>query len=109
MKNLKQILRSLGVGLAVIAVIIIYAFGFQVTKVNLDETRNPRRQQQLTRILRALAKPDILTYQRTEVVVAQDFMTPCPAGGFIPAEMDKSGPYIVIEPACADPRSMVTV
>jgi len=108
-KNLKQILRSLGLGLAVIAAIVIYAFGFQVTKVNLDETRNPRRQQQLTRILRALSKPDLLTYERTEVVVAQDFMTPCPAGGFIPAEMDKSGPYIVIEPACADPRSMVTV
>ena len=109
MKNLKQILRSLGVGLAVIAVIIIYAFGFQVTKVNLDETRNPRRQQQLTRILRALAKPDLLTYERTEVVVTQQFMVPCPAGGFTAPEVDQSGAYITIEPACADPRTMVTV
>ena len=109
MKNLKQILRSLGVGLAVIAVIIIYAFGFQVTKVNLDETRNPRRQQQLTRILRALAKPDLLTYEKTQVVITQQFMVPCPAGGFTAPEVDQSGPYITIEPACADPRTMVTV
>ncbi len=109
MKNFKPVLRSLGVGLAVIAVIIIYAFGFQVTKVNLDETRNPRRQQQLTRILRALAKPDLLTYQKTEVIVSQQFMVPCPAGGFSASEVDKSGPYITIEPACADPRTMVTV
>ncbi|MHB1448841.1 MAG: ABC transporter permease subunit [Bellilinea sp.] len=109
MKNLKPILRSLGVGLAVIAVIIIYAFGFQVTKVNLDETRNPRRQQQLTRILRALAKPDILTYQKSEVVITQQFMVPCPDGGFTPPDVDQSGPYITIEPACADPRTMVTV
>ncbi len=109
MKNLKPILRSLGIGLAVIAVIIIYAFGFQVTKVNLDETRNPRRQQQLTRILRALAKPDLLTYEKEEVIVTQQFMVPCPDGGFTTPDVDRSGPYITIEPACADPRSMVTV
>lgn len=109
MKNLKPILRSLGVGLAVIAVIIIYAFGFQVTKVNLDETRNPRRQQQLTRILRALAKPDLLTYEKEEVIVTQQFMVPCPDSGFTPPDVDRSGPYITIEPACADPRAMVTV
>lgn len=109
MKNLKPILRSLGVGLAVIAVIIIYAFGFQVTKVNLDETRNPRRQQQLTRILRALAKPDLLTFEKEQVVITQQFMTPCPDSGFTPPDVDRSGPYITIEPACADPRAMVTV
>ena len=109
MKKFQPLLHSLGVGLAVIAVIVIYAFGFQVTKVNLDETKDPIRQQQLTRILRALARPDILTYERAEVVVTQQFMTPCPEGGFIPPEPDKSGPYLVIEPACADPRTAVTV
>lgn len=109
MKKLKPILHALGVGLAVIAVVVIYAFGFQVTKVNLDETRNPRRQQQLTRILRALAKPDLLTYEKAEVVITVPVMVPCPTDGFTAPEVDKSRPYMVVEPACADPRSTVTV
>lgn len=108
-KNYKQILHSIGVGLAVIAVVVIYAFGFQVTKVNLDETRNPRRQQQLARILRALAKPDLLTYERSEVIITVPYMVPCPVDGYSPPEVDKSGPYMVVEPACADPRETVTV
>lgn len=109
MKKYKNILHSLGVGLAVIAVIIVYAFGFQVTKVNLDETRNPRRQQQLTRILRALAKPDLLTYEKEEVIITVPYMVPCPADGFTPPEVDKSGPYLVVDPPCADPRETVVV
>lgn len=109
MKNMKQILHSLGIGLAVIAVVVIYAFGFQVTKVNLDETRNPRRQQQLTRILRALAKPDLFTYEKEEVVITVPVMVPCPPEGFTAPDVDTSKPYMVVEPACADPRSTVTV
>lgn len=105
----KKILRSLGVGLAVVVAIIIYAYGFQVTKVNLDETRSEHRQQQLVRILRALAKPDLLEYNQTEVTVQQPIMVPCPADGFTPAEADKSGPYLVIEPVCADQQATITV
>ncbi len=105
----KKILRSLGVGLAVVVAIIIYAYGFQVTKVNLDETRSEHRQQQLVRILRALAKPDLLEYNQTEVTVQQPIMVPCPADGFTPAEADKSGPYLVIEPVCADQQATIKV
>lgn len=104
----KKILRSLGVGLAVVVAIIIYAYGFQVTKVNLDETRSEHRQQQLVRILRALAKPDP-EYNQTEVTVQQPIMVPCPADGFTPAEADKSGPYLVIEPVCADQQATIKV
>ncbi len=64
MKTQKQpkasIWRSIGVGAVVIIAIIIYAYGFQVTKVNLEETKSPRRQEQLLRIIRALAKPDLI-------------------------------------------------
>ncbi|HML39970.1 MAG TPA: ABC transporter permease subunit [Bellilinea sp.] len=109
MKIDKKILRSLGVGLAVVVAIIIYAYGFQVTKVNLDETRSEHRQQQLVRILRALAKPDLLEYNQTEVTVQQPIMVPCPADGFTPAEADKSGPYLVIEPVCADQQATIKV
>ena len=73
--------RSLGLGLVILAGLIIYAYGFQVIKVNFAETRQPRRQEQLTRILRAIAQPDLFEYQTTEVQINTPIYVPCPAGG----------------------------
>ena len=56
--------RSLLTVVIIVAAIVIYAYGFQVTQVNLEETAKPQRQQQLVRIIRALAQPDLLTYQQ---------------------------------------------
>ena len=37
--------------------VIVYAYGFDVTNVNLDEIKSETRQTQLVRVLRALARP----------------------------------------------------
>ena len=66
----KSFRRSLLTVVIIVAAIVIYAYGFQVTQVNLEETAKPQRQQQLVRIIRALAQPDLLTYQQ-EVTKAQ--------------------------------------
>jgi len=103
-------MRSAGLGLVILLTLVIYAYGFQVTKVNLAETKSPRRQEQLVRILRALAKPDLFSYDHEEFEVTTQVMEPCPEGGFTSAEPeDKTGPYLVVTPACADPRATVTV
>lgn len=108
-KRVNPLLRFLGVSLAVILILVIYAYGFQVTKVNLEETRSPRRQEQLVRILRALARPDLFTYEQIEVRVERPIMVPCPPGGFAPAEVDHSEPYLVVDPPCAAPGETVTI
>ena len=77
--------------------------------MNLAETRSERRQIQLVRILRALAKPDLVTYQQQEFEVDLPFYLPCPAGGAPAAEIDRSKPYIEAEPACANPGDTITV
>jgi len=104
-----NIFRSIGLGLGVLAILITYAYGFQVTKVDLAETKSEHRQQQLFRILRALAKPEIVTYEKEEFEVKIPVMVPCPDGGFTPPELDKSDPYIIMTPACADPREKVII
>lgn len=106
-KKYRAIFRSIGVGLAVLFALIVYAYGFQVTKVNLEETRSPRRQEQLVRILRALAKPDIFTYEKIEVSVDVPIMVPCPPEGFTPPPVNPDEPYMVVEPACAEPGDTV--
>ncbi len=97
--------RSLQLGLAILAGLFIYAYGFQVTQVNLSQIQEPTRQVQLTRVLRALARPDILQFEQREVQVEAPIYVPCPSGepGLPPP--DTSRPYLKLTPSCADPRT----
>jgi phosphonate ABC transporter permease subunit PhnE len=62
------------------------------------------------RILRALARPDIIEYEREEFQVNTPIFVPCPAGDVPAAAAPEPGvPYIVVTPPCADPRADVTV
>ena len=64
MKTQRSLLKSILLGVGILFVLVIYAYGFQVTKVNFRETSEERRLTQLTRILRALAHPDIIEYEK---------------------------------------------
>src|SRR5512143_295081 len=96
--------KSIQLGLAILAGLVIYAYGFQVTKVDLEDLRSERRQESLIRVMRALAKPDILAYDQKEQVINAPVYVTCPAGGTpTVAEPDKTGAYLVITPTCANP------
>ena len=58
--------KSIQIGLGTFLALIIFAYGFQITKVNLEELRSENRQQSLIRVTRALAQPDILEYDQVE-------------------------------------------
>ncbi len=102
--------KSLQLGLAVLFGIVVYAYGFQITKVDLEDLRSERRQESLTRVMRALARPEIFEYEQEEEIVNSPVYVTCPAGGAptLP-EPDKSGPYLIITPSCANPGETVTV
>ena len=102
--------RSLFTGLGILVVLLVYAYGFQVTQVSLEETKSEHRREQLFRILRALARPDLMRYEQEEFEVRAQIMTPCPEGGFThPIIEDTSVPYMIVTPSCGDPRSGVTI
>lgn len=102
--------KSMQLGLAVLFGIVVYAYGFQITKVDLEDLRSERRQESLTRVMRALAKPEIFAYDQQEEIVNSPVYVTCPEGGAptLP-EPDKSGPYLIITPACAEPGETVQV
>jgi len=108
-KKQKSIWKSILTGLAVVFVIIVYAYGFQVTQVNFEETRSEKRLTQLTRIIRALAHPEILSFNQEEVFVEAPIYLPCPQSAVEYPEPDTSGPYIVLEPTCEDAEGYITV
>jgi phosphonate ABC transporter permease subunit PhnE len=102
--------KSVQVGLAVLAGLIVYAYGFQTTQVDLEDLRSERRQESMARVLRALARPEIFAYDQEQEVVNIPVYVPCPVSGIPTApDSETTGPYLVISPACAAPGETVRV
>ncbi|MGB3700771.1 MAG: ABC transporter permease subunit, partial [Anaerolineales bacterium] len=89
--------------------ILIYALAFSVTDVDFEATRSEERLTQLTRIIRALAHPDIVEYDQDEVDVEVPYYLPCQEAGEPEITVDQSGPYLVVDPPCAGPKDFVTI
>ncbi len=101
--------RVLFIVVAVFAVVVVYAYAFEKTDVDLDEIQSETRQTQLVRIVRALAHPELLTYETVDTNLDATFMSPCPEGGFEPPSPDTSGPYITLTPPCVEPGGQLQV
>jgi phosphonate ABC transporter permease subunit PhnE len=97
------------VALAIIAGVIVYAYGFSVTDVDLSQIQSETRLTQLTRVIRALARPELVTYERVETNTDAPFYMPCPPGGFTAPEVDPYSRHITVEPSCVDPGDPITV
>jgi phosphonate ABC transporter permease subunit PhnE len=102
--------RSLMLAVGIILAFVIFAYGFAVTQVDLAELGSPTRQESLTRILRALARPDFFTYDQAEFQVEMPIYVPCPPGGApsIPT-VETGAPYMVLTPPCAEPGAEITI
>ena len=93
---------------SIVVGVIVYAYAFEKTGVNFDEIQDETRQASLVRILRALAHPELLTYETVDTNLDAQFMSPCPPGGFTaPAPGD--GPHITLSPSCVEPGGELTV
>jgi phosphonate ABC transporter permease subunit PhnE len=110
-KNNPSLRKSLTIGLGTALVILVFAYGFKITKVNLTELRSETRQGSLARVMRALARPDLFAFAQEKQSATAPLYVPCPAQGVadtLPAP-DASGPYLVVTPACSAPGEMVEV
>jgi phosphonate ABC transporter permease subunit PhnE len=108
-KKKKSLSRSILIGLGVALVVVVYAYGFQVTEVNFEETRSEIRLTQLTRIIRALAHPNVFEYEQEEVLVEAPVYLPCPAGEIDYPEPDTSLPYLLLVPYCEEAGEFIIV
>lgn len=88
---------------AVVIGIIVYALAFQQTDVSLEQITSETRQQSLERILRALARPDLVTYDTDPETVSIDIGVPCGA------PLNATDPRLSVTPECASPGETVTV
>ncbi len=104
-----SVLRTLGKIALVIAIIIIYAYGLQVTKVDLEKPQEAKRQEQLTNILRGLANPDLFAWDIERVEADAPILIPCTGPAPTPPAPVEGRPYITLSTNCAQPGDPVTV
>lgn len=103
MKIKSSLWKSIRLGLVVLAGMIIYAYGFQVTKVDLDEFRKESRQDSRIRTMRALANPDIFEFEQEVFITAIPVYIPCPTDPSIIPQSDTSAAYMTMDPPCGEP------
>jgi phosphonate ABC transporter permease subunit PhnE len=96
--------RRLFIVLGVVAAIVVYALAFDYTNVDLAQVSSETRQQSLTRILRALARPELVTYDQERVITELDVAVPCGA----PTPVTSSN-GISVSPACAAAGEVIVV
>ncbi len=92
--------------LGIFIAFVVYAFSVEKTDVDLSQIQDETRREQLFRILRALAAPDLVTYDQAEVTVSVDVFVPC--GPTVDAS-DQDEPYIVVTPSCGSPGDIVII
>ncbi|MEM7031457.1 MAG: ABC transporter permease subunit [Chloroflexota bacterium] len=95
--------------LLVVAIIIVFAYGFQVTEISLEEPKQPRRQEQLTNVLRALARPDLVSYETERIEAEATIFVPCQAGQTATPANDQGGASLILSADCAEPGSEITI
>ena len=111
MENKKpSLLRSLGLALIGVLVIVVFAYGVKVTDVDFETTRSEDRLTQLRRVIRALAKPDIIEYEIDETLIEIPFYLPCPDGQVIEApEQDTSQTHLIASKYCGSPKDIILI
>lgn len=97
--------RRLLLALGVVAAIVVYGLAVERTGVSLDEITSEPRQESLVRIIRSLARPELVTYDFDIVETDVEYQIPCVGSSVDTA----SGPQLEVIPGCADPESVVTL
>jgi len=109
-KKKPSLVRSLKTGLVLFVVFMVFAYGVTVTDVNFETTRSENRLTQLTRVIRALVRPDIIEYDSVDTEIEIPFYLPCPEGREIEEPVqDTSQAYLTSSEYCGSPKDVVII
>jgi len=104
--NLPRLLRNVAL---IVVIFVIYAYGLQVTQVDLDKPQEEKRQEQLTNILRGLARPDLIAYDIDRIELEAPILIPCSGPAPEVPEPQLGQPHITLSSYCAEPGETITV
>lgn len=83
-----------------LALLLLYAYGSEVTKIDLREPVKPRRQENLFGLLRELARPDLFAYESETLSTNLSLRMPCPEE-VRASQVQNQGRTVMLIPNCA--------
>lgn len=83
-----------------IAIFLLFAYAISVTRVNLEEPLEPKRQENLVELLRELAHPDLFTYETESQSINMSIRMPCPED-VKGSQIESDGRKLTMVPNCA--------
>ncbi|GAG28845.1 unnamed protein product, partial [marine sediment metagenome] len=86
-----------------------YAYGWQVTDINLEEPREVQRQELVIRALRGLLRPDLFERDTESQIAYAHFLVPCADTPPAQPEVAEGQPYIALSPDCGLGKLSVTI
>ncbi len=90
--------------------LVIFAYGWTVTNIDLDVPQEERRQQNVGNALRELLSPNVFTQDYEVLIATTSFQIGCTEDFVTPIETATiNGPIIEVEPGCGDAGDIVTV
>lgn len=104
-------LRRLIIVVSVAIGLVIFAYGWSVTDINLERPQEPIRQQNVGNALRELLSPNVLEQEYDIQDTTISFTLGCPEGFEAPAvpAVEVGAPYITVTPACGDANEKIMV
>jgi phosphonate ABC transporter permease subunit PhnE len=109
-RSSRSALRRLMLILAIAAGVVIYAYGWAITDISLDEVQDPIRQASVQRAMRELLSPDIFTRDRENRSLFVEFAIGCPEGDLPAGRVETDGDaYVIFTPPCADSDEVISV
>ena len=96
----RHALRSAIWVIAAIIGLAIFAYAVAVTQINLDEPQDARRQEQATRVIRAMARPDFFEYYEESRTMEVFIHMPC-GEEISGTQTSLAGRVVTLKPNCA--------
>jgi phosphonate ABC transporter permease subunit PhnE len=96
-----SIRKGIWTALAALALFLLYAYATDVTKINLEEPQDLKRQEVTTRVIRALARPDFLKYEEETWSMNVSLLQPCPTE-IKGTQSSLEGRVVTLSPNCTD-------
>ena len=93
----------------ILLAVLIYAYGWQVTDINLEEPREAQRQELVIRALRGLLRPDLFERDTENQIAYAHFLAPCADTPPVQPEVAEGQPYIALSPDCGLAKSSITI
>jgi phosphonate ABC transporter permease subunit PhnE len=86
--------------LIILVLVLLYAYGMQVTQIDLQEPLEPQRQENLIGLIREFAHPDFFNYENTTRSTNISLRMPCPEE-IKGSQVTFEGRQVVLTPNCA--------